>query len=61
MIRVCIVLLSACVLFAQAPIGNISGVVKDPSGAVIAGAQVTATSAATAATRNATTNDEDIF
>ena len=54
-------LLFACVLAAQAPIGNISGVVKDPSGAVVAGAQVKATSATTAAVRTTSTNDEGYF
>ncbi|HYL75890.1 MAG TPA: TonB-dependent receptor [Bryobacteraceae bacterium] len=53
--------LFASVLAAQAPIGNISGVVRDPSGAVVAGAQVKATSANTAAVRNASTNDEGYF
>src|SRR5262249_43084830 len=48
-------------LSAQAPVGNISGTVRDPSGAVIGGAQVTATSAGTAATRITTTNDEGYF
>src|SRR6266404_5227175 len=51
----------ACVLTGQAPIGNISGVVKDPSGAVVAGAEVKATSAGTAATRTTTTNSEGYF
>jgi len=46
---------------AQQPVGNISGVVTDPTGAVIAGATATATSLATGATRTATTNDQGFF
>src|SRR5437868_15165108 len=46
---------------AQRPVGNISGVVTDPTGAVIAGAKATATSIATGATRTATTNDQGFF
>src|SRR5947208_5524760 len=56
-----IAVLFACGLHAQAPIGNISGVVKDPSGAVVAGAQVKATSATTAAVRTTSTNGEGYF
>lgn len=46
---------------AQAPVGNISGVVKDQSGGVIAGAAATATSLATGATRTAATDDQGYF
>jgi len=56
-----IALFFACLLPGQAPIGNISGVVKDPSGAVVAEAQVKATSTGTAATRTTTTNSEGYF
>jgi hypothetical protein len=59
-----VVILTLCfafLLFGQAPIGNISGVVKDPSGAVIAGAQVRASLASTAASRATTTNEEGYF
>jgi hypothetical protein len=55
------VLLFAWLLAGQAPIGNISGVVKDPSGAVVAGAQVKATSTTTAAVRTTSTNGEGYF
>lgn len=48
-------------LFAQAPVGSISGVVKDPSGAVIPGATVTATSIAGGARRSVTANDQGFF
>jgi len=46
---------------AQQPLGNISGVVTDPNGAVVTGATVTAVSLATGASRNATTNDQGFF
>src|SRR5690348_10685448 len=55
------VLFFASLLLAQAPIGNISGIVKDPSGAVVAGAEVKITSASTAGTRATTTNSEGYF
>src|SRR5437016_3579307 len=47
--------------FAQTPVGSISGVVKDPSGAVIANATVTSTSLADAGKRTVTTNDLGYF
>ena len=59
--RLPIVLFCAGILSAQAPIGNISGTVKDPSGAVVNGASVRATSAATAAARTTTTDTEGHF
>ena len=52
---------SACVLFAQAPVGNISGTVSDPSGAVIPGAAVTAVSLDSGGSRSAVTNDQGFF
>jgi hypothetical protein len=48
-------------LFAQAPVGNISGVVKDSSGAVVVGAAATATNANTGAARSAKTDDQGFF
>src|SRR2546425_12377548 len=56
-----LILYVASLLRAQAPAGNISGTVRDPSGAVVSGAQVTATSAGTAASRTTTTNAEGYF
>src|SRR5262249_46056457 len=47
--------------FAQQPLGNLAGTVTDPSGAVVGGAAVTATSLATGALRVATTNDQGYF
>jgi hypothetical protein len=46
---------------AQNPTGAIHGTVKDPSGAVIAGALVTATNMATGASRNFTTENTGTF
>lgn len=46
---------------AQQPLGNISGVVTDPNGAVVKGATATAVSLATGASRTATTNDQGFF
>jgi hypothetical protein len=42
---------------AQAPTGTIAGVVTDPAGAAVAGAQITVTSRASGLTRNFTTSD----
>ena len=46
---------------AQAPVGNIEGVVTDSTGAVVTGATVTATSLATGATRTATSDARGAF
>src|SRR5262245_46197083 len=46
---------------AQQPLGAISGVVTDPSGAVVTGATATAVSLATGTSRNAMTNDQGFF
>ena len=46
---------------SQQPLGNISGVVTDPSGAAISGASITATSLTSGATRTATSNDQGFF
>ena len=48
-------------LFAQSPVGSISGVVRDPSGAVIPAATVSATSLADGAKRIATANEQGFF
>ena len=54
--------LAACVAArAQAPVGSIAGVVKDPSGAVVAGATVTSTSLADAGKRTNVSSDEGYF
>ena len=48
-------------LCAQAPTAQISGLVTDPSGAVITGAAVTATNQATSIRRDTVTNDNGLF
>src|SRR5947209_8841166 len=48
-------------VYAQQPVGNIAGVIKDPSGASIAGATATATHASTGVTRTATSDDQGYF
>jgi hypothetical protein len=52
---------SAAILCAQAPTGQISGLVTDPSGAVITGAAVTATNQATSIRRDTVTNDNGLY
>jgi carboxypeptidase family protein len=53
--------LTVSTVFAQQGRGTILGTVTDTSGAAIAGAQVTVTSAATNLTSNAITNDDGFF
>ena len=48
-------------VFAQSPVGSISGVVKDPTGAIIPDAAVSATSLADGAKHTATSNDQGFF
>ena len=45
----------------QAATANLSGIVKDPNGAVIADAQVKATQTATSVARETTTNADGVF
>ena len=54
-------LLAALPLFAQSPVGSISGTVKDPSGAVILGAAITSTSVSDGAKRAVSSNDQGYF
>ena len=56
-----LLLLSVTAVFAQTETGAISGTVKDASGAVVAGAQVTATSLGTSASRTATTDSTGVY
>lgn len=60
-IAVAAVALSFGIAFAQSPVGNIAGEVKDPSGAAVSGATVTATSVTTGTTRSASTDDQGYF
>src|SRR2546423_15150471 len=48
-------------LLGQAPTGSVSGVVKDPSGAVVAGAGATITSVATGTKRQARADAQGYF
>ena len=54
-------MLTAGVGMAQAPVGTIAGIVHDPSGAVIAGAQVQAISRATGQSRTALTSENGSY
>lgn len=49
------------VLFAQVAGGTVQGLVTDPAGAVIVGAQVTVTEIATGSARSATTNSTGFY
>ena len=49
------------VVYAQSDLGSISGFVKDPSGAVVPGAQVVVKNEATATERNTTTNESGFY
>lgn len=51
----------AGITYGQSPVGNIAGVVKDPSGASITGANATAVSSSTGASRSVTTDDQGYF
>ncbi len=51
----------SAMLIAQAPTGNISGIVSDETGAVIPNATVTITNKGTGVARTATTNSEGIY
>ena len=54
-------LLATLPIFAQSPVGSISGTVKDPSGAVILGAAITSTSVSDGAKRAVSSNDQGYF
>jgi len=56
-----LVVLSTLRLAAQAPSGDISGVVVDPSGAIVPGVTVTLTNPATNAIRTALTNEAGLY
>jgi outer membrane receptor protein involved in Fe transport len=58
---VCLVLVSSMLAFAQTSRGTVSGVIKDQTGAVIPGAEVTLTNTDTTVARTATTNDEGFY
>ena len=54
-------LFSASAVFSQGTTGEISGVVTDPNGAVIPGANVTATNLETNLSRSVTTGDDGVY
>jgi len=56
-----LVFFGAIALLGQSPTGSISGVVKDPSSAVVAGAAATATSRATGNTREAKSDAQGYY
>jgi hypothetical protein len=56
-----LIILSVSTSFAQTVAGTITGVVTDPSGAVVAGATVTAMNTATGVKTNAVTNGSGIY
>src|SRR5947207_2811498 len=56
-----LLLVSTAVLDAQTITGSITGIVTDPSGAVVANVKVIATNVGTNLTFNATTNDAGVF
>ena len=58
---VAVVFTLSTLTFGQTSRGTVSGTVTDPNGAVIAGAQVTLTSAATKLNRTTTTNNEGLY
>lgn len=58
---ICLLILCSVFAVAQTSRGTISGVVKDPNGAVVPGAEVTITNTETTVTRTATTNDEGFY
>src|SRR5207245_6558564 len=57
---VCIVMLPVLVQ-AQQPTGTITGVVRDPSGAIVSGASVTIVDKATQSTTRATTSNAGVY
>lgn len=54
-------LLSTILGFGQTSRGTVSGVVKDPNGAVVPGAEVTLTNTETTVSRSSVTNDEGFY
>lgn len=58
---VCLAILVAAAAWAQAPVGTISGVVRDPSDAVLPGVSITIRQTATGAERNLTSGNDGTF
>jgi len=57
----CLVIASAVFAFAQTSRGTVSGVVRDPNGAVVPGASVVLVNTATTVERTSTTSDEGFY
>jgi hypothetical protein len=60
-VGVCLALLVTSVAFAQAPVGTISGTVRDQSDAVVPGASITIRNVATGAERSVVSSDDGTF
>ena len=56
-----LIVVSSTIILAQTSRGTVSGVAKDPNGAVIPGAEVTLTNLDTAVVRSVVTNDEGFY
>jgi len=61
LLRFLSVIVAVSLATAQAPVGEITGSTVDPSGAVVAGAQITITNPATNQVRTVQTNDAGVF
>lgn len=61
LISILFVLVSSMFTFAQTSRGIVSGVIKDPNGAVVPGAEVTLTNTDTTVARSVVTNDEGFY
>ncbi|HEV3197392.1 MAG TPA: carboxypeptidase regulatory-like domain-containing protein [Bryobacteraceae bacterium] len=60
-LRAFLFFLACSTTFAQSPVGSIAGTVKDPSGAVVAGAVVSSTSLADGGKRSVVANEQGYF
>src|ERR1041384_8839810 len=56
-----LLVVSAAMAQAQSNAGDLQGTVRDPNGAVVANASVTARNSATSVSRAATTNDDGFY
>ena len=56
-----ILVFSLMTAWSQAPTGEITGTVTDPTGAIVAGASLTVTNPATNTSRKVTTNTSGVY
>jgi len=56
-----LVLFTTAAIFAQTSRGVVSGIITDPNGAVVPGAEIILTNTATTVTRSVVTNDEGFY